>query len=366
MSVNWPGVCAVNDRVEAMSKLAVVLFNLGGPDAPASVEPFLFNLFNDPAIIGAPGPLRWLLAKYIAKKRAPVARQIYRHLGGGSPLLEHTQAQAAGLESLLRADGVDAKVFIAMRYWHPMTAAAVRAVKEWQPDEVVLLPLYPQYSTTTTGSSIAAWHRAAKELHFTVPTKALCCYPALAGFVSAQARLIGEALAANTNDQPYRLLFSAHGLPERIVDKGDPYVSQIEQSAAAIVECLAKQGVEVPNWRVSYQSRVGRLKWVEPYTDAEIAKAGAEGLALLIVPLAFVSEHSETLVELDIEYRELAQQNGVPAYWRASTVLSASEYLGGLRDLVLGAGGHNDNQPCRGDGQPACGDPHLACPMRGR
>jgi ferrochelatase len=332
-------------------------------DKPGSVEPFLFNLFNDPAIIGAPMPIRWLLAKYISKKRAPIARQIYEYLGGKSPLLEHTTAQADGLAARLQQSDTDAKVFIAMRYWHPMTAEAVRAVKNWGADEVVLLPLYPQFSTTTSGSSISAWHAEADRQHLSVKTAAFCCYPTLPGFAAAQARLIKETLAAREQKLPYRLLFSAHGLPERIIEKGDPYVSQIEQSAAAVIDHLAQQGVEVSDWRVCYQSRVGRLKWVEPYTEDEIARAGAENLALLVVPIAFVSEHSETLVELDIEYRELAAEKGVPAYWRASTVLSAPEYLDGLRDMVLSCRENGDKSMCRGDGQGICAGTFAGCPL---
>jgi ferrochelatase len=348
-----------------MGKLAVVLFNLGGPDRPESVEPFLFNLFNDPAIIGAPTPIRWLLAKYISKKRAPIARRIYENLGGKSPLLEHTKAQADGLAERLQQRNIEAKVFIAMRYWHPMTAETVKAVKNWGADEVVLLPLYPQFSTTTSGSSINAWRTEADRQQLTAKTKAVCCYPTLPGFAIAQARLIKETLAAREQALPYRLLFSAHGLPERIIEKGDPYVSQIEQSAEAIIDQLMQQNVEITDWRVCYQSRVGRLKWVEPYTEDEIERAGEENLALLVVPIAFVSEHSETLVELDIEYRELAAEKGVSAYWRPSTVLSAPEYLDGLREMVLSCLEAEDLSICRGDGHGVCARTFAACPMKG-
>ncbi len=344
-----------------MTKRAVVLFNLGGPDGPDAVQPFLFNLFNDPAIIGAPGPIRWALAKFISSRRAPVAREIYAHLGGGSPLLSHTRDQAEGLAARLQEDGIETRVFVAMRYWHPMIDATVAEVKAWAPDQVVLLPLYPQFSTTTTGSSLTAWRAEAARQGLAVPTAAVCCYPVEPGFVAAQAELIAETLSQLPPDRPYRLLFSAHGLPERIVAKGDPYVDHVRQTAAATIDHLAVLNHAVSDWQVSFQSRVGRLKWVEPYTEDEIERAGADGCGLVVVPIAFVSEHSETLVELDIEYRELAAAKGVPDYRRVSTVLSAPAFLDGLAAMIRGV----DTTPvCRGDGKAACPGRFPACPLR--
>ena len=350
-----------------MPKLAVVLFNLGGPDSPESVQPFLFNLFRDPAIIGLPNPLRWALAKFISSRRAPVAREIYRHIGGGSPLLGHTEAQAAALKDAIDLDGYETAVFVAMRYWHPLTDQAVTAARNWGADEILLLPLYPQFSTTTSGSSIKAWQAAAARQNWQVPTRAVCCYPALAGFAKAQARLIAERLAARSAEdrkRSFRLLFSAHGLPEKIVKAGDPYAMQVRQSADAVIAELRALGIEVADRVVCYQSRVGRLKWIEPYTEDEIRRAGAAGLALLVVPIAFVSEHSETLVELDIEYAELARESGVPAYWRASTVLCASEFVAGLAHLVETRMRQSEVGVCRGDHHGACADDHGACPLR--
>ncbi len=160
-----------------MARTAIVLFNLGGPDGPRAVRPFLFNLFNDPAIITAPGPLRWLLAQGFSRRRAPVARRIYDELGGGSPLLANTEAQARALEAALNAQagGGEIKAFIAMRHWHPMSEETARAVKAYDPERIVLLPLYPQFSTTTTGSSITAWAGAAAQAGLEVPTRTLCC-----------------------------------------------------------------------------------------------------------------------------------------------------------------------------------------------
>ncbi len=308
-------------RVKRMRKTAVVLFNLGGPDRPGAVRPFLFNLFNDPAIIGAPGPLRWLLAQWISRRRAPLARKIYEEIGGASPLLANTEAQAKALEAALNAgDGDDqVRVFIAMRYWHPMSSEVARAVEAYGPDQVVLLPLYPQFSTTTTGSSLTDWARAAAAAGLGAPTRSLCCYPTQTGFVTEVAGLLRSALTvvgARAEGAP-RVLFSAHGLPKKFIERGDPYQWQIEQTAAAVAEVVVGAvagAAAVPDldWRVCYQSRVGPLEWIGPSTDAEIARAGAEGRPVVVVPIAFVSEHSETLVELDIEYRRLAEDKGVP------------------------------------------------------
>ena len=317
-----------------MTKTAVVLFNLGGPDRLEAVRPFLFNLFNDPAIIDAPGPIRWCLAKLISGRRAPVARQIYRELGGASPLLANTQTQAAALEAAIRDGGAvagEVRTFIAMRYWHPMTEAAVAEVKAFAPDRMVLLPLYPQFSTTTTGSSVTAWTRAATAAGLDAPTKTLCCYPNEAGFVAEVARHIGPALEEAAAHGPPRLLLSAHGLPKKIVERGDPYQWQVEQTAAAIVGAVNRPDLD---WAVCYQSRVGPLEWIGPSTHAEVARAGRDRVPVVLAPIAFVSEHSETLVELDIEYRRLAEENGVLAYIRVPTVDAGAAFIDGLAGLV--------------------------------
>jgi ferrochelatase len=303
-------------------RTAVVLFNLGGPDAPEAVRPFLFNLFSDKAIIPLPGPLRWLVATMISRRRAPLAVEIYKKIGGGSPLLANTEAQARALEAVL---GEGYRCFIAMRYWHPRARAAVREVEAWRPDRIVLLPLYPQYSTTTTASSLREWPDLA------IPTGTICCWPSEPGFIGAIAARVAAALA----EQPQaRVLFSAHGLPERTVRSGDPYQWQVERTVAAIVARIGRAFDHV----VCYQSRVGPLRWIGPYTDAEIARAGAEKVPLVVVPVAFVSEHSETLVELDIEYRHLAERSGVPSYRRLPAVGTDPGFIAGLAALVRAAG----------------------------
>ena len=313
--------------------IAVVLFNLGGPDGPEAVEPFLFNLFSDPAIIGLPGLMRRPLARLISRRRAPVAREIYAKMGGGSPILGNTEAQAKALEARLKDGGVDFRVFIAMRYWRPFAAETARAVAAMKPEKVILLPLYPQYSTTTTASSLKNWHEAARDAGLSAETRAVCCYPAERGFVAAIADAIRETLAGWNGKQP-RILFSAHGLPKKVIRRGDPYQWQVEQTAAAVAASLGKAAAD---WVVCYQSRVGPLEWIGPSTDEEIRRAGRDGVPVLVAPIAFVSEHSETLVELDVEYRHVAEQAGVPAYMRAPTVDARAAFIEGLAGLVKGA-----------------------------
>ena len=316
-----------------MTKLAVVLFNLGGPDSLGAVRPFLFNLFNDPAIIGAPGPLRWLLARFISTRRAPVARRIYAEIGGRSPLLELTRDQAGALQDRLAAEG-ETRVFIAMRYWHPMADETAALVKAFDPDKIVLLPLYPQFSTTTTGSSLDDWRRAAGRAGLDAPTTAVCCYPVQRGLIAAQAKLVRAGLEKARPAGPPRVLFSAHGLPERIIEQGDPYRWQIERTAQAVAR---EVGIADLDWGVCYQSRVGPLAWIGPSTADELKRAGKDRVPVVVVPIAFVSEHSETLVELDIEYKALADAEGVPAYVRVPAVGTDEGFIDGLAEVVRAA-----------------------------
>src|SRR5215469_9175103 len=311
-----------------MARIAVVLMNLGGPDSPRSIRPFLINLFSDPAIVGRPQPLRWLLAQLITWRRLKAARDIYDHLGGRSPLLANTVAQAQALEHKL-GDGY--RSFIAMRYWHPMTEETVAAVKAWEPDEVVCLPLYPQFSTTTTGSSLNAWRGAAVRQGLRCRTRVVQPYPAAPGFVEALANLIKPVLDRTVKSHQTRLLLSAHGLPLKIVDAGDPYPKQIEETARAVVATLNRPNLD---WTVCYQSRVGPLAWLGPATDDEIRRAGKDGVAVVLAPISFVSEHSETLVELDRDYRRLAEACSVPAYCRVPTVGADPRFIAALAELV--------------------------------
>jgi ferrochelatase len=344
-------------------RLAVVLFNLGGPDAPESVRPFLVNLFTDPAILRVPGWVRPWLGRIIAWRRTKPASENYAILGGRSPLLELTQEQADALEAVLNADGeVEAKSFIAMRYWHPMSDACAAAVKAWGPDEILLLPLYPQFSTTTTGSSIAAWDKAAARIGLSVPTTAVCCFHSDPTFADATARMVRESFdKARAELDPavkLRVLFSAHGLPESIVAAGDPYQWQVEQSVAQVVERL-----DIPDLDhlVCYQSRVTPQKWIGPSTEDELERAGHDKVAVLVVPIAFTSEHSETLVELDVEYREEAEKFGVPGYFRTPAQNADAGFIAALAGLVRGAR-CSGRSLCSFAGARQCPKQHRDCP----
>jgi ferrochelatase len=311
-------------------KIAIVLFNLGGPDSPAAIKPFLRNLFSDPAILRVPFFVRFFLARIIAWTRVKPATQNYALLGGRSPLLELTRQQAAALEAQFADD--DFKCFIAMRYWHPFSLETAREVKAWAPDEIVLLPLYPQYSSTTTGSSLTAWRAAAAKVGLAVRTTSLCCYATDPAYVAATAAAVRSAYdRARQSGVPLRVLFSAHGLPEKIVQSGDPYQMQIEQTTAAVLAAWEQPSLD---WVVCYQSRATPVKWIGPSTDLEIERAGRDGVAVLIVPIAFVSEHSETLVELDIEYRHLAERSGVKGYFRVPAQNADPAFIAALAGLV--------------------------------
>ncbi|HEU5047364.1 MAG TPA: ferrochelatase [Rickettsiales bacterium] len=309
-------------------KTAVVLFNLGGPDSLESVKPFLFNLFNDKAIIPLPQPLRYLVAQFIASGRAPAAKEIYEEIDGRSPLLAHTQDQAYALQEELELRG-NYKVFVAMRYWHPFVKEVVAEVKEYDPDKVVLLPLYPQFSSTTTGSAFAEWYVQARQQGLLAEHHPICCYPFDNQFIGAHIQLIRQACQEAERFGKPRILFSAHGLPQRVIDKGDPYQWQVEKTVAAIMRKL-----ESIDYALCYQSRVGTQKWLGPSTTDEIERAGLDGVPVVVVPIAFVSEHSETLVELDIEYRRVASKSNVVSYTRVPALGTHPEFIQALAWLV--------------------------------
>jgi ferrochelatase len=274
------------------------------------------------------------LSRLIAYRRAPIAREIYAKIGGRSPILPETEAQARALEQALSKPDCEVRAFVTMRASPPRSDETARAVAAWNPDRVVLLPLYPQFSTTTSASSVRDWWSAAAKAGLRAPQSRVCCYPWDAGFVAAEARLLGDALARRRPGVGYRVLFSAHGLPKQIVARGDPYAWQVQRSSAAIVAGAAEDGLD---WNICYQSRVGPLQWLEPSTDSEVRRAGAEGKGLIVVPVAFVSEHSETLVELDLDYGRLAKECGVADYIRVPTVSVQTAFIDGLAQLVLKA-----------------------------
>jgi len=310
-------------------KVAIILFNLGGPDSLEAVKPFLRNLFSDPAIINLPGWLRLPLARFISSRRAKKAMGIYAKIGGSSPILGQTEAQARALEKALGQGNTDEwRGYVCMRYWHPMTERVVQSVRRYAPDRIVLLPLYPQYSTTTTGSSFKAWKEASS---FKVPSSEIESYPTDPGFIAASVELVRQGLA-EAGAGKTRVLFSAHGLPEKIVKGGDPYQRHVEQTAKAIVDAIGNL-----DSTVCYQSRVGPLKWIGPPTEQEIERAGRDGANVVLYPLSFVSEHSETLVELDMDYRQLASEAGVAKYVRVPTVGTHPKFIDGLARLVRNA-----------------------------
>lgn len=296
---------------------AVVLFNLGGPDSLEAVKPFLFNLFNDKRIISLPQPFRYFLAKYISSKRTPFAQDVYKQIGNKSPIVEETLKQSSALNDIL---GKNYEVFIAMRYWHPFVEEILPKINSGEFNEAILLPLYPQFSTTTSLSSIESCFEK-----IAIPKKVICCYYKHPLFIQATAELARQHYEEASKIGKPILLFSAHGLPVSIVKKGDPYEFQVGETAKSIVEAL---NIEDLDWEICYQSKVGRQKWLEPNTEEVIHKHSDRPIVLL--PIAFVSEHSETLVELDIEYARLAKY-----FFRVPTASTHPKFIQCLAELCL-------------------------------
>lgn len=311
-----------------MKKIAVVLLNLGGPSSLDGVGKFLFNLFNDKAIINLPNPFRWIIAKIISSTRSNKTKNIYKHIGGGSPLLELTKQQASALEKSLKSvqKKQEFKVFVSMRYWHPFSSETIAEIKNFGAEEILLLPLYPQFSTTTTKSSIDDFKKHLGGVH----VKSACCYYNESNFIKAHLEKINSLYESiKKKHKNFRILFSAHGLPKSVIDKGDPYQWQIEKTVEAIMKDLKIEHV------VCYQSKVGPMKWLGPNTESEIQRAAKEDFAVIVVPIAFVSEHSETLYELDIQYKELADKIGLKGYYRVEALGIDKLFVESLTDLSL-------------------------------
>jgi ferrochelatase len=335
-------------------RIAVIVFNLGGPDRPESVRPFLFNLFNDKWIISLPQPMRAALAALISTTRTKSAQANYAMMGGGSPIVPETTKQAKALEAALADRSAEFKVILAMRYWRPFAANAAAQARVWGAEEAILLPLYPQFSSTTTASAMEAWAKV-----WSGPTRTVCCYPAGADFARAHAEVILDAWKAAGAPERPRVLFSAHGLPQRTIDRGDPYQWQVERTAAAVRPLLPADW----DYQVCYQSRVGPLKWIGPDTPAEIERAGKNGVGVIVSPIAFVSEHIETLVELDHEYGELAQEKNVPFYIRAPALGVSAPFIAALAALVDPS--MQGPPTCRSEtGARICPAQFGLCPMR--
>ena len=312
-------------------KKAVILFNLGGPDKLENVEPFLFNLFNDPAILNLPTIIRYPLAKLISNRRAPVAKKIYEELGGSSPILKLTKEQSNALEIKLNQTKTEDKYkcFIVMRCWNPRAKDVIKEVQIFNPAEIILMPLYPQYSAATSGSSIKEWKDVCKENNYNVKTSTICCYPTDQNFIKAHTNEIKKKIKDLNN---FKLIFSAHGLPEKNIRKGDPYQWQVKQSVKKIIESLDDKNLD---WILSYQSRVGPLKWIGPSTENIIIENSKIGKHIVLVPIAFVSEHSETLVELDIEYKQLADANGCKNYTRVPALGVNDDFIKAISEIII-------------------------------
>lgn len=312
-------------------KTAIILMNLGGPTNLSEVKQFLFNLFYDKAIIRLPNPLRFFVAKLISSRRENIAKEIYKKIGGKSPILEETIKQKHALEKALNTPlNTDSyKIFISMRYSSPRSFEIIKEIEYYTPDEVILLPLYPQYSTTTTKSSIDDMLEQLDKINLKEKTKSVCCYYTNSKFIESHVNKIKLTLDKLKN-RNFRILFSAHGLPEKVIKDGDPYQWQIEETVQKIVK---KLDIENLDYKVTYQSRVGPLKWIGPYTDEEIEHSCKEGKSLVVVPIAFVSEHSETLVELDMEYAEIAKRYQTE-YLRVPALGDCEIFISSLEETI--------------------------------
>ncbi|MCF2970985.1 ferrochelatase [Synechococcus sp. Nb3U1] len=318
-----------------MSKSGVLLLNLGGPETQADVQPFLYNLFADPELIRLPFPfLQRAFAWAISTLRAEKSRRNYAAIGGGSPLRRITAEQAQELQAHLVAEGFDVPVYVAMRYWHPLTESVVQQIKSDGITRLVVLPLYPQYSISTTGSSFKLLERLwAEDPELArIERHQICSWYDQPDYVQAMAAGIRAGLDQFERPQEVHVLFSAHGIPESYVtEAGDPYQQEME----ACVQLIWEQVGRANDHTLSYQSRVGSVKWLHPYTETVISELGSRGVKhLLVVPISFVSEHIETLQEIDIEYRELAHHFGIPDFRRVPALNANPQFIAGLVALV--------------------------------
>jgi ferrochelatase len=309
-----------------------VLFQLGGPDSLEAIEPFLYNLFCDPDIIDFPFAriARRPLARMIASQRARHVAHHYSEIGGRSPLIENTMRQAAALEAELRAD-FDARVAVAMRYWHPFTEEAVGLMERHAPGQLVLLPLYPQYSRTTTGSSLNEWARRFHPNGWNPRIHVVEEFHENEGYLEAVAEATDRALRGFADISGVDVVFSAHSLPVAVVEKGDPYQRHIEHT----VELVWQRGGWPARRHVCYQSKVGASKWLRPSMHETVKRLAAEGRKhVLVVPISFVSDHVETLFEIDIEHREQARSLGIDDYRMVAGLNDSPVFIRALAGLV--------------------------------
>jgi protoporphyrin/coproporphyrin ferrochelatase len=321
-----------------MGRVGVLLLNLGGPDKLEDVGPFLYNLFSDPEIIRL--PFRWLqkpLAWFIASRRTKTSQENYKQIGGGSPLRRITEAQGEALKEQLGDLGQEANIYVGMRYWHPYTEEAIAQLTQDNIERLVILPLYPQFSISTSGSSFRLLEKLWQEdpklqrIEYTV----IPSWYKQPGYLQAMAELVAQELDQFANPDEVHIFFSAHGVPKSYVEEaGDPYQQEIEECTALIMQTLNRPNVHT----LAYQSRVGPVEWLQPYTEDALKELGAQGVKdLVVVPISFVSEHIETLQEIDIEYREVAEESGIHNFRRVPAPNTHPVFINALADLVIDA-----------------------------
>ena len=317
----------------ARKKIGVVLFQLGGPDSLQAVEPFLYNLFSDPDIIDFPGArlARPMLARLIASSRAKKVQKSYAALGGKSPLVEWTLRQGRALERALR-ESLDARVVVAMRYWHPFTEEAIAELVNARVEELILLPLYPQYSKTTTGSSVNEWRRQLPASPLArIPSRLIESYHDHGAYIDSLVALVNATLARFPDPRRVHLVFSAHGVPTAVIDAGDPYQLQVEETSRLVME---REGWNLPH-TICYQSRVGSGRWLQPSIHEVIPRLGSEGQRhVLVIPISFVSDHIETLHEIEVEVREEAARAGITQFEMMPGLNDTSLFIRSLAALV--------------------------------
>jgi len=329
--------------------VGIVLFQLGGPDTLEAIEPFLYNLFCDPDIIDFPFARigRKPLAKLISSTRARKVQHHYATIGGGSPIRRHTERQAKALERELQEEGIDAHCFVAMRYWHPFTSEAIEQVRLAECDELVLLPMYPQYSSTTTGSSLNEWNR---QFCNDVPVHRVESFYRNTAYLDAVAENVDQALQRFPSPRCPEIIFSAHSIPVAVVEKGDPYQRQIEET----VRLVMQRGGWPNAHRLCYQSKVGASRWLQPSLHTTLRQLAAEKMReICVVPIAFVSDHVETLGEIDHEARHLAEELGFTQFEMSAGLNDSPKFIEALSQIVQEALVQADSSsiPIRMDGR---------------
>jgi len=311
-------------------RVGIVLFQLGGPDTLEAIQPFLYNLFCDPDIIDFPFARigRKPLAKLISTTRARKVQHHYATIGGGSPIRRHTERQARALESELRGEGIDARCFVAMRYWHPFTREAIAELQAAECDEVVLLPMYPQYSSTTTGSSLNEWYRLFRD---DLPSHCVETFYRNTMYLDSVVDQVNEALSRFASAERPELVFSAHSIPMSVIEKGDPYQKQIEET----VNLVMQRGAWNNRHRLCYQSKVGASRWLQPSLTHTLRQLASEKVRqVCIVPIAFVSDHVETLGEIDHEARHLAEHLGFTQFEMSAGLNDSPKFIKALARIV--------------------------------